>query len=243
MATDRIMDAVERYLTALREAAGNVPRVARDEFIKEIRSHILDHTEAEKELTESGLQEILRRVGDPGDLARQLSTQAMLRRAAKSFSPWVLLRSTLGWAMRGIAGVFVFFLTALGYGCAAVSYLVVLLKPLFPGQIGLWLGPEHTVTLGFWNGHIVRSAVYGISLRPPANFVLGTLSATDGPVRELAGQQIYLIAVVCGAVFVVATTLLARWLITRFGLRPGAILRRYNKGFGHVAQMDRAVAS
>jgi uncharacterized membrane protein len=281
MATDRIMEAVDQYLAALREAAGAMPAVEREEFMNEIRSHILDHMEAEKDLTEDGIHEILRRVGDPQRLAAQLATQAMLRPAAKSMSPWVLFRSTLRWAMTGFAGVVVFLVTLLGYGiqeirrrvgdprrlaaqlarqavlppaaksmsprvlfrttlrwamtglagvvvflvtlsgygCAAVSGLVVLLKPVFPDRIGLWLAPEHTLTLGFWDGRLVRSVVYGISVGPSRGFLLGALSSTYGPVRDIAGQDIYLIGVACAGAFVVATTVFVRWAITRFGLR------------------------
>jgi len=42
MLTDRRMQAVARYLTALRDASDGAPTSNPDEFIKEIRSHMLD---------------------------------------------------------------------------------------------------------------------------------------------------------------------------------------------------------
>ena len=116
-------------------------------------------------------------------------------------------------------GLISLFVTMAGYGSAAVCYLSVFLKPLFPARIGLWLRPEHTLTLGYWDGRFSGTEVYGISVRPPGSFVLGTLSPTEGPVRELLGPWLFPVGVLCGGLFVVATTLLTRWFIRRLGPR------------------------
>jgi uncharacterized membrane protein len=137
-------------------------------------------------LSEQAINEILRAVGDPNELASQSKTEAMLKRAVTSKSPWVILRSTLRWAMTGAAGVIAFLLTLTGYGCAAVCYLCALLKPVFPSRIGLWLAPDHMITLGY-RASGFSAEMYGISVRPPASFVLGTLGPTEGPARELLG--------------------------------------------------------
>ena len=217
MSTDSAMALVNQYLARLEKAFGHVPSAERDELVEEVRSHVLERIEAEPHATEQVVNEILRAVGDPDELASQHKTEAMLRRAVRSRSPWVLLRSTLRWARTGIAGLISLFVTMAGYGSAAVCYLSVFLKPLFPARIGLWLRPEHTLTLGYWDGRFSGTEVYGISVRPPASFVLGTLSPTEGPVRELLGPWLFPVGVLCGGLFVVGTTLLTRWLIRRFG--------------------------
>ncbi len=219
MCADDIATSIERYLARLRKALGDVPGPERDEMVEEIRSHILERVEAEGQVTEQVVNEVLRAVGDPRELAAQYKTDAMLRRAARSRSPWLLLRSTLRWATRGIAGVIAFLATLTGYGCAAVCYLCFLLKPFFPARVGLWLSPEHTITLGYWNGHFSGTEVYGISVRPPFSFALGTLGATQGPVRELLGPWLFPVALLCGSLFVIATTHLTRWFIKKFGKR------------------------
>src|SRR4051794_26611425 len=98
------MKVVDEYLAVLRNASAAAPAAERAEFMREIHSHILDRIEAENCVTEGQVREILQRIGDPHRLATQLGTESMLRRAVKSISPLFLLRTTLRWAMTGLAG-------------------------------------------------------------------------------------------------------------------------------------------
>jgi hypothetical protein len=210
----RELEMVERYLADIRTAAKGAPALELNEFIEEIRSHIVDRLASTNDV-----ETVLRAMGDPRQLAAQFTSQVGLRREARSFSPWSLLRGMLRWSVAGTAGLLSFVLSLFGYGCAFVFFASLLLKPLFPDRIGVWLGPESTVTYGFWDGHIVNSSVYGISVRPAFQLSLGTLSPTDGPVRELAGQHIYTIGVLGGCLALFATTLFSRWVMQRFGRR------------------------
>jgi hypothetical protein len=211
------MAVVTQYLVRLEKAFRHVAPAERDELVEEVRSHVLERMEAAPRVTEQVVNDILRALGDPKELASQHKTEAMLRRAVGSRSPWVLLRSTMRWATTGTAGLIALLVVTTGYGSAAVCYLSVFLKPLFPARVGLWLRPEHTLTLGYWDGRFSGTEVYGISVRPPFSFVLGTLSPTEGPVRELLGPWMYPVGLLCGGLFVIATTLLTRWFIRRFG--------------------------
>jgi hypothetical protein len=179
--------------------------------------------EAEKEPGPHSIGQILAAVGDPEELAAEWTTDLVLRRAATSRSPWRLLTATLRWATRGLAGFAAFVLTLAGYTSAATFYVCAFVKPFFPSRIGLWLGPEGTLAFGYWNGHTVGAEIYGIAVRPPASFVLGTLSATNGPVRELLGPWFVPVGILCGALALVVTTLVARWWIVRFGLRKNGV--------------------
>jgi hypothetical protein len=211
--------AVEEYLSRLGKAFEHVTPAEREDIVAEVRSHVIERIEGEPGADDNVVDDVLRAVGDPAELARQHRTEAMLRRAEKSRSPWVLLRSTLRWATTGGAGMVAVFVTLLGYGCAAVCYLSALLKPLFPARIGLWLQPGHTLTLGYWDGRWSASEVYGISVRPPSAFVLGTLGPTEGPIRELLGPWLLPVGLLSGALLAVATTLVVRGFIRAFGPR------------------------
>ena len=128
MLPDDVMATVNQYCARLGKALHKVPSSERDEIVEEVRSHILERLEAETEVSQRTVSEILRAVGDPRELASEYRTQAMLRHAVHSRSPWVLLRATLAWASRGVAGLVAFFATVAGYGCTAVFFLCVLLN-------------------------------------------------------------------------------------------------------------------
>jgi len=216
MPTDDVMNAIDQYCNRLWKALHKVPSPDRDEIVREVRGHILERLEAEPRVTEQVLTEILRAVGDPTELASEYRTQAVLRQARHSKSPWSLLRATLRWAATSVIGVVAFLATVMGYGCATAFFLCAFLKPMFPSRIGLWLAPQHTLCFGYWNGRLSGTELYGISVRPPASFVLGTLGPTDGPVRELLGAWLSPMGVLCGVLCFLATSLIARWLIRRF---------------------------
>lgn len=153
MSTNSVTESVDEYCKRLGKALHKLQTPERDEFIREVRSHILERVEAEPEVTAEVLAEIFRAVGEPKALAAEYRTQAMLREATRSDVPWVLrpyvlLRTTLRWGVTSIAGMVAFLFTIIGYGCAVVFYLCALLKPAFPTHIGLWSAAQHTLTLG-----------------------------------------------------------------------------------------------
>jgi len=220
MPSDSTAQTIDRYLETLRKHCGKVSPTEADEFVGEIRSHIMDRMSAEDNPTPETVDAILQRVGDPKQLAARLVAQTEIWRAAASMSPWTILRGILRFAMKGVAGAVSFVITVAVYGCAAVCALVIVLKPVLTHRIGLWLGPAHTLTLGYWDGKIANSQLYGISLRhDPVNFVIGTLGPASGPVRDLAGSHIYVIAALAGVAFFAFATLFGRWVISKLSLR------------------------
>jgi len=215
MPANDVMEAIDQYCNRLWKALHKVPSLDRDEIVRDVRAHILERVEADPRVTEQVLAKILQAVGDPKELASEYRTQTVLRQATYSRSPWALLRATLRWAATSVIGVVAFLSTVIGYGCATVFFLSAFLKPMFPSRFGLWLAPQHTLCFGYWNAHS-GTELYGISVRPPASFVLGTLGPTDGPVRELLGAWLSPVGVLCGVLSFLATSLIARWLIRRF---------------------------
>lgn len=235
MSTADVMGEIDRYLERLRDVLCGLSPAERDEVVEEIRTHILERVEAEQPLSVQGVKEILRAVGDPRELAEEYKTQAMLRQAVGSRSPLLLLRATLRWAVRGVAGVVAFLVTGIGYGWAALFSVCALLKPFFPSRIGLFLGPERTLSFGYWNGHLAGAEVYGISVRPPADFaLLGTLGSTNGPIRELLGYWLIPTALVCGTLCFLTTTFFVRWLIRKFGRRKHGGSASYRHSIGRA---------
>ena len=221
MPDNHVIEAVDEYCKRLSKALHKVPSPERDDFVREVRSHILERVNAKSEITAHALTEIFRAVGEPRELAAEYRTQAMLREATRDkaswlMRPWVLLRTTLRWGLTSLTGLVVFFVTLIGYGCTIVFYLCALLKPIFPSRIGLWLAAQHTLSLGYWNGRSSETEVYGLSVRPPISFVFGTLGPTDGPIRELLGYWLIPVGFLCGALFFIAITIFVRWLIGRF---------------------------
>jgi hypothetical protein len=212
---------IDEYLATLRKACKGVQPSVRDEFVQEIHSHILDRLEVEGDHSEPAVSRILSTLGDPKLLAKQFTTDTLLQRATRTFSPWLILRGLGRWSRAGIAGFLVLVATLFGYGFAIVCFLCLLLKPFIPRHIGLWSSP-HTLTLGYWDGHLVNSLLVGTSLRPPIFCIIGTLGSTNGPVHELAGIWIYAICVVGAGLSLIVTRLFAQWMIRRFGLKKNS---------------------
>jgi uncharacterized membrane protein len=213
--SDSVQQAIDDYLARLRKGLRRLPGPERDELVEELRGHVLERLEARGSSGERSLDEVLRAVGDPAQLASQCETEALLRRAATSRSPWLLLRTTARWAGRGVAGVVALLVTVSGYGSALVCYACAVAKPLFPSHIGMWLTPEHGVTIGYWSGRL-PSDLIGLSVGPPGGLVVfGTFGPTAGPLRELLGLWLTPAGILAGFFFALATTWCARWLMRR----------------------------
>jgi len=221
--SDSVKRAVDNYLARLRKGLRRLPGPESDEWVEEIRGHLMERFETCGADDEHALQEVLHAFGDPVGLARQYETDALLRRAAGSRSPWLLLRTTLRWAGRGLAGMVALLVTVGGYGSALVCYVCAVAKPVFPSHFGMWLTPEHGVTIGYWSGRL-PSELVGLSVGPPGGLVvLGSFGPTAGPLRELLGPWLTPAGILAGFFLALATTWSARLLIRRQLRRGSAV--------------------
>jgi uncharacterized membrane protein len=177
-------DPIEVYIARLRKALSGFSVGEREDIVEEIRTHIVDR------VAESGLtvEETLARLGPAEELAKDYRSGALVRRARSSFSPWTILRATFRWAMTGVHGLSVFFLAVLGYGGGTALILAALLKPLFPEQTGVWIGPD--------------------------DFVIGFRPSPEA--HEMLGPWFTQIALALGTLFFIVTTLVVRRLLPRF---------------------------
>ncbi len=130
----------------LDSALAAIPGAEKDDILREIRAHIMDSLGGMIS-DEAAVERVLQPLGSTQQLAERYRTEFMLAHAGRSFSPWLLVRTTWRWAKTGVKGFMVFLLALVGYGTGAVLTITLLMKPLMPSRVGLWVGPG-TVEFG-----------------------------------------------------------------------------------------------
>ncbi|MGD0987501.1 MAG: hypothetical protein ABR874_06810 [Candidatus Sulfotelmatobacter sp.] len=135
-ATDVRMDA---YLNRLATALRHMPPAEKQDILLEIRAHVLDSVAASSD-RKGAVDRVLRLLGTPEELAQRYDTERLLTRASRSFSPWLLLRTSWRWAKAGMKGTVAFFLALIGYGTAFGITIALILKPIMPSRVGVWWG-------------------------------------------------------------------------------------------------------
>ncbi len=137
------LEAIEPYLSRLATALAETPQDERDDFLREIRAHILDRLQ-------EGAQAdaILEGLGPAEQLASEFNAETALARNARSWSALVLLRTAARWALSGTQGFALFLVALLGYGLATTFYVTAALKPIYPDHIGIFVGGGN-VNIGF----------------------------------------------------------------------------------------------
>jgi uncharacterized membrane protein len=177
---------VDTYLMRLRRSLGELPPEEVNDILREIRSHILDRAEASGELTDDKLAAILKELGQPEDIGPLYQADAMVARARSSFSPLLILRTTVRWAMISVVGFIAFLFGLFGYAMALGLIISAVMKPIMPDRVGAWLGP-HGFTIGVMEGLPRGTDVLGWWLVP--------------------------VGLIGGAMFLIATTRFLRWML------------------------------
>jgi CubicO group peptidase (beta-lactamase class C family) len=177
---------VDSYLRRLRERLPNMSVEDREEIVREISVHIRECVQEPN----GSIDGILRRLGSAEGLASQYGHDLLIRHASRSISPVLILRATLELAKRSIEG-FVLFLGALiGYALGGGLVVTAALKPIFPRQVGLWVGP----------------GVFNFGFHEPL---------LSDPVHEVLGWWYVPIALCLGCFFLWLTTHGIRWFLRR----------------------------
>lgn len=190
MRTSRDEARLGEYIDKLKLCLTPLPAAERDDIAEEIRVHVRERLATDPMLT---ADDILRRLGSPSTLARQYHGAQMLERASRSYSPFLMLRATVRWALTGVQGFLVFNIATLGYALGAGFILLAMLKLIFPDTVGLWLAP----------------GIFEFGFRPGDR----RLSVT----HELLGDWFAPVTVGLGLLFTMGTTKLLRIVISRFG--------------------------
>ena len=128
---------IDNYLRKFRQCLPSMSIADQEEIIREISVHIRESAQE----ANSSLDEILHRLGPAENLASEYAEDRLMRRASASFSPLLILRATLELAKKGVEGFAVFLGVIIGYALGAGLLLTAALKPIFPRQTGLWIGP------------------------------------------------------------------------------------------------------
>ena len=185
-ATDNAIDTVERYLLRLRLALADVPAVPRDEFVREIRSHIIDRLEHEPGDSQAACRGILQTLGEPEAIAADYGAERLLARTARLRLnlPAVQLATPLRWLVTAVQWFLVGMAAMIGYSTSAMLSLTAVLKPFFPRNVGLYLNDNGFQVAGF-----------------PAP-----------PGRELLGPYFIPFALVMAVLLLVGTSQLIKWL-------------------------------
>ena len=189
MITTACNPMIEDYFSQLEAKMSDLRTADRQEFTRELRAHVMDRLQQTAVVTEADCRAVLTALGTPEEIARQYRVERIMNRSAWMVSPWSVLRTLLRWTITGFQGYAVFMVALTGYAFAASFYLGALLKPLFPNNVGFFVGADG-VNIGFHS-------------LPHAAPILDTYFIP--------------IAIVLGYLFTVGTTLLIRVLIRNFG--------------------------
>jgi len=198
---------IETYLTRLRASLRKMPAEDREEILREIGAHIREcSSEAHGNEADGKVDKILRRLGPPEVLAAQYGQDELIQRASRSVSPWLILRATVLLAKRGMEGLALFLGVLVGYALGGGFILTALLKPIFPRETGLWIGPH----------------LFDLGLRLPN---------PHSPVHEVLGWSYIPVALCLGTFFLWLTTYGVRWFLHR-SKRRGPLFPVASVGMG-----------
>jgi len=168
---------IDNYLSKFRACLPAMSVADREEIVREISVHIRESAQEPN----GSVDRILLRLGPAEALASQYEQDRLIQRASRSVSPLLILRATLELGKRGAQGFAVFFGVIIGYALGGGLVLTAILKPIFPRQTGLWIGP------GVFD--------FGVHFPSPAD-----------PVHEVLGWWYIPVAFWLGAFFVWLTT-------------------------------------
>lgn len=194
---------IDAYLAHLHKSLGKLPPDEVTDILREIRGHIIERAEAKQPLNEEALTQILRSVGKPEDIGSLYQTRAMVARARVSASPVFILRTTIRWAGKSIAGLATCLFALFGYGLGLGILVCASLKPFYPERVGLWVGSHR------WN------------------LSMGTLTAAEqarDQAHEVLGWWLIPFGLITSALVLIVTTMILRWTL-RFAFRTTAVPR------------------
>ncbi|HEY6457771.1 MAG TPA: hypothetical protein VIY90_21055 [Steroidobacteraceae bacterium] len=133
---------IDVYLKRLRQALAALPPEEVAEIVREIHGHIIERAESMDSLNEAALTRILSSLGNPEDIGSLYRSRAMVARARASTSPLLILRTTVRWAGKSIAGLVMSVFALFGYTSGLSCLVGATMKVIRPERVGLWVGPH-----------------------------------------------------------------------------------------------------
>lgn len=184
---ERPQSQVDAYLAALRSHLAGLPAADIEEILREFHGHIVERA-AEGASQEAGtpIEQILQQLGSPEQIGSLYRADAMVAHARASFSPSLIIRTTVRWATRTGLGFAAFLAGFVGYAIGAALIVCAVLKPIFPADVGLWMG--------------LHGMVLGAAMPRPQG-------------HELLGWLIIPYGLGVGVAFILGTTVFLRWML------------------------------
>jgi uncharacterized membrane protein len=180
-------ERIDLYMAKLQDALAGVVSSEREDILREIHAHIVESTASASD-RDAAVDRILQLLGAPEELARRYSTEILLTRAGRSFSPLFLLRTCWSWAKLGMKGTVTFLLALFGYTAALALTVALFLKPFMP-KIGTWVGNE--------------------------GFILVGVPSHPERMHEVLGNYFIPVITVAAFGFAIGTTQMLRWIIRK----------------------------
>ena len=145
--TQRIWD---NYFKRIRKSLNRAPHKISDELILELKSHLYESFEEDKEKSESNrLLNAIERMGDPDEFLKPIIADKLLIDASKSFNPKSIFYGIYYNLYGGIARVFLALILWAGYLIAFFFSALAVLKIFFPQRTGLFYSDKGVYYLGF----------------------------------------------------------------------------------------------
>ncbi|HEV2645934.1 MAG TPA: DUF1700 domain-containing protein [Acidobacteriaceae bacterium] len=182
--------SVEIYLKSLRRELSDLLDEDANEIVEEIRTHIFDKTTGE---TPESVAATLAALGTPQELADRYRTPELIERARLARSPKYVLRRTMRRLGRGLLGLLLFSVAALGCSLGCWLFLLGFIKLMSPRTTGVY---------GVWTKHDISF-----------NWQFG--SSPNKP-NELLGWWLVPIGILLGGAILLLTFRLGYWSIRRF---------------------------
>ena len=181
-------DPVDLYLAALGKHLAGLPADEIEEILRELRGHIAERAaESDSKQNRASVAEILRQLGTPEEIGSLYRADALVAQARATFSPALIIRTTIRWATRTLTGFAAFLAGVIGYSIGVGLIVCAILKPFLPTDIGLWVNPSD----GF---------VLGVEVPRPHG-------------HELLGWWLIPYGLGVGLAFILGTTALLRWML------------------------------
>jgi uncharacterized membrane protein len=134
---------INGYLFVLERSLATVlPRESVRDVVREIDSHLRDRISAAQAVPDERmmLEKILAELGPPQRVAQAYSVERTVDEAIVTGKIWPIARAVWHVAMSGVFGFLAGLGLFVGYFTGAIFVILAILKPIFPNNVGIWVG-------------------------------------------------------------------------------------------------------
>lgn len=142
-----------QYMNRVQRMLRHLEAKEREDIAIDIQLHLFESFKRDGAVTETEkLLNALDRMGEPEEYLKPLLADSVLVKAARTLNPRLIVESLghlfYGGLKRGAIALFFF----VGYSLVVAFLLIAALKPIFPDQVGLFIGENRGFLLGAYIG-------------------------------------------------------------------------------------------